>query len=184
MKLGQPAGLNSTSSLRRDPNSITLNTKNSGILSSFMGSITSLTRAGSLQAAASETRSEVQQSHMGKQDFASDSSAAASTDMGTVTGTIEFTNIQSKKSTVSGKKNEVAGKVQGSYKLIDFGSAVGIHEDETASGNENENMMTATELEFAGYCQPHLNQTCCFAEAELIFFFLQNSGVRFPGKFL
>jgi hypothetical protein len=157
MKLGQPAGLNSTSSLRRDPNSSTLNTRNSGILSSFMGSITSLTRAGSLQAAASETRSEVQQSHMGKQDFASDSSAAASTNMGTVTGTIEFTNIQSKKSTVSGKKNEVAGKVQGSYKLIDFGSAVGIHEDETASGNENENMMTATELEFAGYCQPHLN---------------------------
>ena len=39
------------------------------------------------------------------------------------------------------------GKAKGAYKLIDLGTAVGVHEDEE---NQAEGLMTVTELAFAG----------------------------------
>ncbi len=153
MKLGQVAGVAPTATTRRD-NTATMSTRNSGIFSSFMGSQTNLTRQGGLTPAENHTKSETQQSGTNLVRHASDSSmsATAPSNMGTVTGSIEFSNLQNKKSSLVVKKPDVAGKA-GTYKLIDFGSAVGIHEDESP-GNDHENMMTATELEFAGYGQP------------------------------
>ena len=65
-----------------------------------------------------------------------------------VTGHVEFANIGRKKSSVKAPRNDSAGKNQALFKLIDFGTAVGIHEDEDIP--EQESMMTITELEFAG----------------------------------
>jgi hypothetical protein len=118
-----------------------------------------------LSASENGPKSEAQQSRMGMR-LASESSTTESTNRGTVTGNIEFANVTgpSKKSSVTGKKTEVVSKAQGAYKLIDFGSAVGIHEDENTSGHDHENMMTATELEFAGYCLLNDLQNLIFAE--------------------
>ncbi len=160
MKLGQVAGLNSTTSIRRDA---ALSTRNSGILSSFMGSLTTLTRAGSLSPSGNESKSEVQPSRMGMRT-ASESSSMTSSNLGTVTGNIEFANVQSKKISIAERKKDGVAKEQVTYKLIDFGSAVGIHEDETAGVHDHENMMTATELEFAGYRLLHAHQVLVNAE--------------------
>ena len=63
-----------------------------------------------------------------------------------VTGNIEFASLNAKRSIAKPKESQ--GGSQTLYKLIDFGTAVGIHEDESMP--EQESMMTFTELEFAG----------------------------------
>ena len=102
---------------------------------------------------------------------ASESSSMTSSNLGTVTGNIEFANVQSKKISIAERKKEGVAKEQVTYKLIDFGSAVGIHEDETAGVHDHENMMTATELEFAGYRLLHAHQVWLM-QNELIFLLL------------
>jgi hypothetical protein len=63
-----------------------------------------------------------------------------------VTGNLEFAaGTTAKRSTNKAKES---GGAQVLYKLLDFGTAVGIHEDETVT--EHDTLMTFTELEFAG----------------------------------
>ncbi len=65
----------------------------------------------------------------------------------TLTGSIEFLNVQ-KGNTTTRELSTADFNQPSSYKLIDLGTAVGVHEDEEA--NEAESLMTMTEMAFAG----------------------------------
>ncbi len=65
----------------------------------------------------------------------------------TLTGSIEFLSVQ--KSNTLTREASTADFVQpNSYKLIDLGTAVGVHEDEDVE--KAESLMTMTEMAFAG----------------------------------
>ena len=65
----------------------------------------------------------------------------------TLTGSIEFLNMQ--KTTMTRELSTADFVQPSSYKLIDLGTAVGVHEDEDVQ--KAESLMTMTEMAFAGY---------------------------------
>jgi hypothetical protein len=65
----------------------------------------------------------------------------------TLTGSIEFLTVQ-KGNTITRELSTADFVQPSSYKLIDLGTAVGVHEDEDLQGAES--LMTMTEMAFAG----------------------------------
>ena len=65
----------------------------------------------------------------------------------TLTGSIEFLSVQ-KSNTITRELSSADFAQPSSYKLIDLGTAVGVHEDEDIQ--KAESVMTMTEMAFAG----------------------------------